>query len=99
VKAAFDKAQTDCQNNVDPNTIRTNLRTALQAGRSQMQTGRQALPKVGGNIQPLIDARKQTVEKAMADFKAAMEQARTTLKKAFPTDANTDTNPATQPSL
>jgi hypothetical protein len=86
MKAAFEKAKIDCQNNVDPATVRTNLQNALQAGRSQRQTERQALPKVGESIQSLIDARKQAVNKALDTFKIAMEEARIALKKAFPTE-------------
>ena len=89
IDAAFSTAKSSCSgSNPDAASIRTTLRTAIQAARTKFQTEKQGTPKVGENIQPLIDARKASVDKAMADFKATMEQARTTLKKAFGQDAN-----------
>jgi hypothetical protein len=88
VKAAVEKAKTDCQNGVDPVSVRATLKDSIQAARTKFQTDKNSAPKVGGNIQTLIEARKQAFEKAMADFKAAMEKARTDLKKAFPADTN-----------
>lgn len=87
VKAAFDKAESDCQSGVSPTTIRMTLKSSIQAARVKYHEDRQGAPKVGGvNIQTLITARRNAVSKAMIDFKAAMEKARSELKKAFPTE-------------
>jgi hypothetical protein len=87
VKAAFDKAISDCKGtSPDAASIRTTLRSSIQEARTKFQQDRQNAPKVGGNIQSLIDARRAAVQKAMDNFKAAMETARANLKKAFPQD-------------
>jgi hypothetical protein len=86
VKAAFDSAKSDCASGKDPATIRTNLRNAIQAAKAKFHSNKIETPKIGGNIQPLIDARRAAVQKAFSDFKSAMEKARTELKKAFPED-------------
>ncbi|HLN19000.1 MAG TPA: hypothetical protein VK255_02405, partial [Patescibacteria group bacterium] len=85
VQAAYGTAKSDCANSKDPATIRTTLRNSIQAARAKFHSEKTSA-KVGGNIQTLIDARRTAVNKAMTDFKAAMEKARTDLKKAFPTD-------------
>ena len=95
IKAAFDQAQTDCKNNVAPATVRTTLKTALAAARSKFKLDKQDVPKVGGDIQALITARKTAVDAAMATFKSTMEAARVTLKKAFPTDTAAATTSTT----
>jgi hypothetical protein len=89
IKAAFDAAKTDCQNNVSPATVRTNLKNALAAARSKFKLDKQDVPKVGSDIQSLIAARKQSMDKAFTEFKATMETARAALKKDFPADTST----------
>ncbi len=89
IKAAFSQAQTDCNNNIAPTTVRNTLRTALAAARSKFKLDKQGVPKVGSDIQALITARKTAVDAALATFKTTMEQARVELKKAFPSDATT----------
>ena len=88
IKAAYDTVQADCQKNVDPATVKTNLKNAIVAARSKFKLDKQAVPKVGADIQALIATRKQAVEKALADFKTTMETARASLKKAFPADTS-----------
>lgn len=85
-KVAYETAKSDCASGKDPATIRTTLRNSIAAARTKFNSDRTSAPKVGGNIQALIDARRTAVNKAMTDFKAAMEKARTELKKSFPAD-------------
>lgn len=92
IKAAFNQAKTDCDNNVAPATVHTNLKNALAAARSKFKLDKQGEPKVGADIQALIATRKQAVDVAMAAFHATMEKARTTLKAAFPNDNSTPGN-------
>lgn len=91
IKAAFDAAKNDCQNNIAAATVSTNLKNALAAARSKFKLDKQDVPKMGSDIQSLITARKQLVDKAFVDFKATMETARVALKKAFPADTSTTT--------
>lgn len=85
-QAAIDKAQEACDNGSDPATVRTTLRTSLQAAKGDIQSDKQDVAKVGATVEALVRIRQQAVEKAKGDFKAVMEQARIQLKKAFPTE-------------
>lgn len=85
-KAAYETAKTDCASGKDPATIRTTLRNSIAAARTKFHSEKTSAPKVGGNIQILIDARRAAINKAMTDFKTAMEKARADLKKAFPAE-------------
>lgn len=85
-KEALDKVQADCSASKDAKTIRADFQAALKTVRTQFQSDRQDVAKVGNQIQALIQVRRTAVEKAMGDFKNVMEQARVTLRKAFPTD-------------
>lgn len=89
--AALEKAKSDCDKGVAPATVRQNLRASLGLARQKFQTSRQNSEKVGTTVTALVATRKQAVEKALAEFKASMTQARTELKKSFPTDDNTPT--------
>jgi hypothetical protein len=96
-KAAYETAKSDCASGKDPATVRTTLRNALAAAKTKFHSDKTSAPKVGGNVQPLIDARRAAVQTAMKNFKATMEKARTDLKKAFPND-NIGTG-TTEPAL
>lgn len=84
VEAAFAKAKSDCSGEKDPKTVRSELHASIQAARTKFNSDRQGVDKVGSQMQSLINTRQQAMEKAKADFKAAMEKARTELKKVFP---------------
>lgn len=92
VKTAFDQAQASCDKGTDPATVRTQLRAALEKAKSNFQSGKQTVPKVGTDIQALIDARNKTMNDAMTAFRQTMEQARTALKTAFGDSASTSSN-------
>ena len=86
VATAKTKAQADCANGIDPKTVRLNYQQTLKAARDKFQSDKQNIEKLHGSIEPLIMAKKQATENAIADFKIAMEKARTDLKTAFPTE-------------
>lgn len=86
-QSALEIAKNACaENGANAETVRTALRNSLQATRTAIQTDKQNVTKIGTSVQSLIQSRRTKIEKAMSDFKAAMEQARIQLKKAFPDD-------------
>lgn len=81
--AAVDKAKTDCQNGVDPATVRQALKADLKSAQEKYVSDRQKIDKLQSQIEPLLDTRNQAIEKAIADFKSAMEKAKSDFKAAF----------------
>lgn len=87
VKIAFSQAKTDCANKVSSETVRQNLRASLTAAKEKLQQDLQAVQKLRVDAEPLIAARQAAIEKAVADFKTATQQATADLKAVFPTSA------------
>lgn len=83
IKAAEDKAAADCSAGVAPTTVRSNTVASVQAAREKFTADRQAAEKISEKVKQLNETRKLAFEKAMADFKAAVEQAKAVLKTAF----------------
>lgn len=86
--AALDKAKADCAVGMDGATVRASYKLSVDAAIAKLQADRKAFDKIGETVKALVDARRAVVEKAHADFKAAVEQARTTLKAALALDAS-----------
>jgi hypothetical protein len=84
VKAAFEKARLDCENGVDEKEVRTNLRTSLQAARGQLREDRAGVTKFRDAIHALVSAKKTAFEKAISDFKTAVQEAKKELQKSWP---------------
>lgn len=84
VRTAFEKAKSDCESGVDEKTIRANLHTSLQAARSQLREDKTGVTKLRDLMHTLIETKKTAFEKAIADFKAAVQAAVAELKKSFP---------------
>jgi hypothetical protein len=98
----WSKAEADCAAGVDAKTVMANLKSGLQAIRTQTQTDKQNVVKTNTVVATLVAARKAAFDKAFSDFKATMEQARISLKKAFgstvtttPANTVTTTTPTT----
>lgn len=88
VNAAIAKANTDCTAGVDGKTVRDTLTTSIKAARDAFQASRKPDTDLSGTgAQALNAARKASVDKAVADFRATAEAARATLKTAFGTAA------------
>jgi hypothetical protein len=86
VAAAFNSAESDCSSGKDAKTIRQNLHASLKAAREKFVSDRQNVAKISDQVQALNQTKKQAIEKAIADFKAAMQNAVAELKKSFPTE-------------
>lgn len=84
VRTAFEKAKSDCEEGVDAGTIRANLHTSLQAARGQLKEDKTGVTKLRDLMHDLIEAKRTAFEKAISDFKAAVEVAKKDLKESFP---------------
>ena len=81
--AALTKAKTDCAGTVTPKMVRTTYVASMKAAREKLKTSIAAIEKRKDAVQPLADARKAAVEKAIIDFKTAVTAAKEKLKAAL----------------
>lgn len=84
VVAAYAKALSGCQANVDQKTIKKNLAAALKAAKQAFEASRHDTEKLPDIIAPLAKTRQQAISAAEANFKTALSHATTILKAAFP---------------
>jgi len=94
--AALASAKSSCAAGTAPATVRTNLKAALDVARANLETARKSVEKVGPNLDTLKAARKAAVDKANADFKAAVQAALAKLKAALGVTASN--SPEASPS-
>jgi gas vesicle protein len=87
---AVEKAENDCQNGTALASVRQVLRTSFQNARVKLQTDKQSIEKLGPNVQTLVATRQKAVQKAVEDFRAAVEKARNNLKNALGKDIDLD---------
>lgn len=83
-RVAFAKVEADCVAGVNPKTSRETLRTSLKAARDKFASDRQALEKRKDQMEPLLTARREAIKEAIAEFKTALDEAKTKLKAVFP---------------
>ncbi len=84
VTSAFEKAKTDCANSVSPQTIRANLKLALNGAQEKLKADKLSVSKVGATTSVLAKTRKQAVAKIVSDYKAAIRKAKADLRLVFP---------------
>ena len=94
-QAAIEKAKADCAAGVAPKDIKQTLQSSLKTTRENLVKARQEIDKKQDVMKPLIEAKKQAMEKAQADFKAVVEKAKNDLKAALGQQTATSTNQAT----
>ena len=97
-QAAVEKAKADCAAGVAPRDIKQALQSSLKTARENLVKARQELDKKQDAMKPLIEAKKQAMEKAQADFKAAVEKAKNELRAALGQKTATSTIPASTSS-
>lgn len=83
ISMAFDKADTDCKNGVSAVTVRENLKTSLKNAQEKFTADKKTIDKIKTGAQTLIAAKKTAFEKAISDFKNAMQTAKNMLKPFF----------------
>jgi hypothetical protein len=80
IEAAVSKAKADCAAGIDPQTVRSTFEASLKAAKEAFMTERMKIEKLPMDLKPLIDTRKAAIDKAQADFKAALLKAKEDLK-------------------
>lgn len=80
VEDAVAKAKSDCAAGGAPATVRATFMATMKSAKDKMQTDRKALEKLGPQAEALAKTRNAEVQKAMEDFKTAMEKAHTDFK-------------------
>jgi len=84
-EAAIEKAKTDCEEEgVDPKAVQETLRNELKAAKQEYISARQEVEKVDIDMEALITAKREAIEKAQDDFKQALEDAKVAFKSDFP---------------
>jgi len=90
ISVALEKAKSDCEDGVEPSTVKTTFQASVKEARDKTVNDRKSIDKIKTTIDSLIASKKQAIEKAIANFKTAMEIARTKLKAAFTTTNTTE---------
>jgi hypothetical protein len=91
VNAAFQKAQNSCASGAGAAAIRQNLVNDLRAAKEKYSSDKQSVGEIKDGVLALVTTRKTAIEKAIQDFKTAMESARFQLKTAFVQNTATTT--------
>lgn len=84
IRTAFEKAKTYCETN--PGTARKNLQDDLKQARDNFGNNRREIDRSKDQIEELIASKKETIKKAVDDFKITLQEALVDLKSAFPED-------------
>lgn len=82
IKSAFEKAESDCDTGIEARTVRENLRADLKTAKEQFTIAKQGIDKLGVQKEILIDQKKEAINKAIDDFKTAVETAKADFKAA-----------------
>lgn len=77
------KAKSDCDAGVDPATVRTTVKTQLAALRTQFNGSVKGIDSLKTEIDKLAATRKVSIDKAVSDFKKAVNDAHVVLKTAL----------------
>jgi len=80
---AINQARADCAAGIDARTVRETFHTNIRTAQAQFNNERQAIEERKDLIEPIQGTQRQAIEKAIADFRATMEKARTDLQAAF----------------
>lgn len=83
IKTVFEKAQSDCDNGIDPKIVREGLRNDLKQVKEDFAINKKGIEKNKDEMKSLIAAKKEAIKKAINNFEAAIEQARIDLRTSF----------------
>jgi hypothetical protein len=84
IASAFKTAESSCAGGTDSAAAMSTFRASVKTAQQQMASDRRTKSKLSTAVDPLIQARKATMEKARTEFRGTMESALQTLKAAFP---------------
>ena len=77
VYAAIEQEKSDCAGGAAPAAVRATFLASMKKARDTMQDDRKNLEKLGPQLETLVRTRNAAVQKAMDDFRTALEKART----------------------
>ena len=80
---AVNQARADCAAGIDARTVRETFHTNIRTAQAQFNNERQGIEMRKDLIEPIQGTQRQAIEKAIADFRATMEKARTDLQASF----------------
>lgn len=86
VRAAIQKAKSDCAASINATIVRQNFTASVQTAKDQHRSDIQSVDKNGAQIEALAKIRNEAIRQANQNFKSVLEQARTALKAAFPSN-------------
>lgn len=83
VKAAEEKAKADCAlKDADSEVVRAAMRTSIETARQTMKDGVRGAEKLGEQVPALAQVRQAAFEKALNDYRQAINDAKTQFKSA-----------------
>jgi len=84
-EAAIEQAKADCEAGIiDSKTVQKTLKNELKAAKQEYIINRQEVEKIDTDMEALITAKREAIEKAQDDFKQALEDAKSDFKADFP---------------
>lgn len=86
--AAIAQAKTDCGAGKTPSDVRVIFTASMKAAQDALRAAVKALENRKDTLTPLAAARNADVKKAVADFKTAVDAAKTKLKATYDVKAN-----------
>lgn len=86
IQNAIADAKEACAAGEATETIRTNLRAAIQSAREEFKTARKSSDKVSAELENLRNSRKTAVKEAQDEFHEALEAAKENLKASLGED-------------
>jgi len=96
IEAVKTQAKSDCTNNIAGDTVRTNLKNAIQKAQEKFRETMKSLEKVKDVSEASRETRKQELQKAEDTFKKSVEDARNNLKAALKASRPVATSTTTQ---
>lgn len=84
------RAKQECESGVNPAENRERVRAELRAAKEKFQAEMKNIAKI--DLKPLIEKRHEAIKKVVADFKAAIEKAKTELREAIRPETSSATS-------
>ena len=83
IQEAASTATSQCKAGTDPQTVRENFRSAVDAARTTLQSARQSVDTMSENVSTLAQTREDAIKTALKTFQTQVGAAREELKKVF----------------
>lgn len=84
IGVAFSTAETDCISGKSAETIHSTFKNSVTAAENAFKLKRTSMSLISDSVKTLVATRNQKIADAKTVFESTIEQAKTTLKAAFP---------------